>query len=158
MKIRLATPLDASQIQSIYRPFVENTPITFEFDTPDISRLGIRIQTSLLYLVAEIGDTIVGYAYAAPHMDRPAYQYNALLSVYIAPAYSGKNIGKSLYRELITQLKEKGYRNLYGCITLPNPKSIHLHESLGFIPCGLFRETGYKLGKWHDVIWYELKL
>ncbi len=42
--------------------------------------------------------------------------------------------------------------------TLPNPASVHLHEAMGFELVGVYREVGYKLGKWHDVGWYERQL
>ncbi|HEX8262181.1 MAG TPA: hypothetical protein VF547_04840, partial [Allosphingosinicella sp.] len=36
-------------------------------------------------------------------------------------------------------------------ITLPNPASVGLHERLGFAPAGVYRQVGWKLGRWHDV-------
>ena len=36
MKIRIATPEDASAIQSIYRYYVEHTAITFELEVPAV--------------------------------------------------------------------------------------------------------------------------
>ena len=52
----------------------------------------------------------------------------------------------------------QGYVNAYAGITLPNAKSVGLHESLGFSPVGVYRHVGYKLGEWHDVGWWHLAL
>ncbi len=52
-------------------------------------------------------------------------------------------------------LTVQGYINAYAGITLPNPGSVGLHESLGFEPVGVYRHVGYKCGAWHDVAWYQ---
>ena len=43
-------------------------------------------------------------------------------------------------------------------MTLPNSSSVGLHESLGFKPIGIYRDVGHKLGRWHDVGWWQLPL
>ena len=56
MKIRIATPEDASAIQSIYRYYVEHTAITFELEVPSVEEFQGRIKKTLErypYLVAE---------------------------------------------------------------------------------------------------------
>ncbi|MFA6776121.1 MAG: GNAT family N-acetyltransferase, partial [Sphaerochaetaceae bacterium] len=55
MEIRTATPDDAPVIREIYRPYVESTVITFEYETPSEEELRRRIGTTLSsypYLVA----------------------------------------------------------------------------------------------------------
>jgi phosphinothricin acetyltransferase len=40
-------------------------------------------------------------------------------------------------------------------IALPNPGSVALHELMGFTPVGIYREVGFKFGRWHDVGWWQ---
>lgn len=42
--------------------------------------------------------------------------------------------------------------------TAPNIKSEKLHASLGFQLLGAYHNTGYKCGKWHDVLWFEKQI
>jgi phosphinothricin acetyltransferase len=59
---------------------------------------------------------------------------------------------------LIEILKKLGVANLLAGITVPNPASTTFHESLGFKKCGEYAGVGYKLGAWHSVGWWELRL
>ena len=55
-------------------------------------------------------------------------------------------------------LVQQGLVNAYAGITLPNDKSVGLHEALGFTPVGVYRHVGFKMGQWHDVGWWHLAL
>jgi phosphinothricin acetyltransferase len=52
----------------------------------------------------------------------------------------------------------QGYFKAFAGVTLPNPASERLHESVGFTPVGTYHGSGYKFGAWHDVRWYEREL
>ena len=41
---------------------------------------------------------------------------------------------------------------------MPNPASEALHKNFGFGPAGLFRNSGNKFGRWHDVAWFEKQI
>ena len=43
-------------------------------------------------------------------------------------------------------------------IALPNPGSVALHELIGFAPVGIYREVGFKFGRWLDLSFYQLLL
>jgi hypothetical protein len=49
-----------------------------------------------------------------------------------------------LYRSLFALLTLQGLYHAYAGITLPNPASVGLHESLGFQPVGVYRAVGYQ--------------
>ena len=39
-----------------------------------------------------------------------------------------------------------------------NPASVALHEAIGMRRIGVYERVGFKLGAWHDVAWYGLRL
>ena len=88
-------------------------------------------------------------------MEREAYQWNAVLSIYLDKNFISRGLGKKMYGALIELLKLQGIKNIYGVVTLTNEKSENLHKSLGFNKLGIYHNTGYKCGKWRDVIWFE---
>lgn len=156
INIRPVIEEDVKQIIDIYKPYIINTPITFEYEVPTLIEFKKRIKEvtkQFPWLICEIDNEIVGYTYAHYQHERKAYQWNAELSIYISEKYHGKKIAKYLYKCIIEILKEQGYYNLYSCITLPNDKSIGLHKAFGFSEIGVYKKTGNKFNKWYDVIW-----
>ena len=64
--VRMACLEDAPEILEIYRPYVEKTAITFEYEVPDLEEFRQRMTNILRehpYLVAEEDGEIIGYAY-----------------------------------------------------------------------------------------------
>ena len=159
--VRLARGSDADEIARIYRPFVESTIISFETVPPEPSEIADRIAATTVrypWLVCERLNRIMGYAYATRHRERKAYQWSVDTSAYVAPEFWRQGVGGGLYRSLFAILAAQGFVNAYAGIALPNPASVGLHESVGFRAVGVYRSVGYKLGAWHDVGWWELRL
>ena len=159
--IRLATGGDAEQIAAIYAPNVTDTVISFEFEPPGAEEMRRRIEVTLKrypWLVCERQGRELGYAYAGAHGSRAAYQWSVDVSVYVHEEARRTGVGRALYTSLFATLELQGFYNAYAGATLPNPASVGLHESVGFRPVGVYRGVGYKLGAWHDVVWWHLPL
>ena len=158
IKIRMARETDTEEILGIYAPYIKDTVITFEYEIPTLNEFKSRIRkisADYPYLVCTKDEKIVGYAYSHRHMERAAYQWNVELSVYIDNSYLHCGMGKALYSALIEISKLQNIQNIYGGVTSPNKNSEKLHEYFSFKKLGVYHNTGYKFGKWHDVIWFE---
>jgi phosphinothricin acetyltransferase len=156
--IRPATTEDAAAIQRIYAPIVLDTAISFEDVPPTMEQMAARIASILTthpYLVAVTGGDVCGFVYAAQHAERAAYRHSVTTTVYIAPEARSHGVGRALYTQLLQDLVRRGFHAAFAGITLPNPGSIRLHESVGFEPLGVYREVGFKFGQWHDVGWWQ---
>ncbi len=159
--IRSVRADDTEAMRSIYAPFVESSGVSFEEAVPDETTFRARVESGARthpWLVAELDGRLAGYAYASVHRARAAYRWSAEVSVYVAEGFRRAGLGRALYLELFERLRALGYLNAFAGITLPNPASVRLHESLGFEPVGVFRRIGFKHGRWHDVGWYALRL
>lgn len=159
--IRAATEFDADQIAAIYAPYVRDTAISFEVVPPTAEETRARLRSlsaSYPWLACADGGVVLGYAYASRHRERAAYQWSVDVSVYVRSDAHRRGIGRALYSALLRIVAAQGFCNAYAGITLPNPSSVGLHESMGFQPVGVYRAVGYKLGAWHDVGWWELAL
>ena len=161
MTIRVATAADAEAVAAIYAPYVMQTAISFEETAPSPAEMAARMAKVLPthpFLVFEESGRILGYAYGGAHNERAAYRWSANVSVYVAVDAHRRGIGRALYARLIDMLRRQGFHSLYGGITLPNAKSVGLHEAMGFTHVGIYREVGFKFGRWHDVGYWRLGL
>lgn len=163
--IRIATKEDAKALLDIYRYYVEHTAITFEYETPSVEEFERRIENTLKkypYLVEEEDGTIYGYAYAGPFKERAAYDWSVETTIYVDKEARGKGIGKKLYQALEKILGMQNIINVDACITYPEQEdeyvtknSVQYHTHLGYHMVGTFYKSGYKFGRWYDMVWME---
>ena len=155
MKLRAATVGDAAAIAAIYAPYVTASSVSFETRPPDETEMRRRMEAGdglYPWFVACDGEEQVrGYAYATQFRPRPAYRYVVETSVYLNPSLHGRGIGRLLYDMLLTTLEKQRFVQAIAAITLPNDNSVRLHEAIGFHAAGLYRQVGYKGGRWLDV-------
>lgn len=159
--IRAATPEDAAAIAAIYGPHVLTGTVSFETEPPDARAMRTRMAASeglYPWIVATAGEGdesgVIGYAYATKFRERAAYRYVVETSIYVADTAQRQGAGRLLYEALIDTLRAQGIVHAIGALALPNDASISLHESVGFRRTGVYREVGYKHGRWIDVgIW-----
>jgi phosphinothricin acetyltransferase len=159
--IRLATPGDAAAAAAIYAPYVTGAVISFEAVPPSSDDMAERITSTLAYapyLVYEKDGEVLAFAYAARHRERAAYRWSVDVSVYVDTRAHRQGVGRALYTSLFALLRLQGFYTAHAGITLPNPSSVGLHEALGFVPVGVYRSVGFKMGGWRDVGWWQLPL
>jgi phosphinothricin acetyltransferase len=156
--IRPVAAGDVEAIHAIYAPIVRETIVSFETEPPSVPELQERIAKSHEWLVFEREGRVAGYAYAAPFHERAGYKWSVEVSIYLGPDARGSGLGKELLSALLDRLKERGFVNAFAGIALPNPASVRLFESFGFEAVARHRQVGFKLGGWHDVGWWQLRL
>ena len=159
--IRDADAADAGRCAAIYAPYVRDTAISFESEAPTAAEMAERIaaaQRAHAWLVLETDGEVLGYAYGGPFMARAAYQWATAVSVYLDPERRRAGGGRALYEALFERLAARGHRSALAGIALPNEASVGLHRALGFELVGTYRRVGWKLGRWHDVAWYQRPL
>ena len=157
IEVRPARETDLAAVTDVYAYHVLHGLATFEIEPPSCAEM-IRRYRSLMangfpYLVATANQTVLGYAYAGPYRERPAYRHTVENSVYVAHTQVGRGIGRSLLDALIIESEQRGYRQMLAVIgDSANRASIRLHERCGFILTGTFRAVGHKHGRWVDSV------
>lgn len=165
LTIRPAAPEDAAALLAVYAPYVERTAVTFEYGVPAPEDFAGRIARTLArypYLAAERGGEIVGYAYAGPFKDRPAYDWAVETTVYVREDQRRRGVGRALYGALERCLAAQGVRNLNACVACPEREdeyltwdSVEFHTRLGYRLVGEFYGCGCKFGRWYNMVWME---
>lgn len=161
IKIRSAELSDAPRLSEIYRYYVENTAISFEYAAPSAAEFAARMENIMKkypYLAAESDGVIVGYAYANAFHERAAYGWAAELTVYVDRNCRGSGCGRRLYEAMEKELKKMGVLNLYALVVYPEEEdeyltknSLNFHKHMGFAEIGHQHSCGQKFGRWYDM-------
>lgn len=168
IRIRTAKAEDAKGLLNIYRYYVEETAITYEYEVPTLEDFQSRI-THILerypYLVAESDGKIVGYAYAGQFHPRKAYGWNVETTIYLDKDCCKQGVGSRLYSLLEEILRAQGVVNALALITPPRTESeqatygsMRFHEKMGYHSVGRIENSGYKFGQWFDTVYMEKEL
>lgn len=165
MTVRNVTLNDAEILVEIYRPYVEKTAITYEYEVPSVSEFAGRIEAitkKYPYICAEENGEITGYAYAGVFKGRRAYDWSVETTVYVKQGKHRKGTGKALYQRLEEELNKIGIKNMYACVAVPEVCDEYLdfnsrdfHQHLGFEVCGKFTKCAKKFGRWYSMVWLE---
>ena len=156
--IRLTEERDVAAIAAIYGAAVRSGTASYELDPPDAAEMVRRWRevTSRGYphLVAEECGRVLGYAYAAPYRQRPAYRFCVEDSIYVDPAAQGAGIGRALLGALIGLCEAGRFRQMIAVIGdgAAQSASVHLHKGLGFREIGVIEGSGFKHGRWLDTV------
>ena len=155
--IRPAGPGDIAAITRIYADAVEHGTATFEIEPPDATEMARRQQALLAdglpYLVAEQAGVVAGYAYAGRYHARPAYRWTLEDTIYVAPAFHRRGLGRLLMARLIVEAEARGFRQMVAVIgDSANAASIALHAAVGFRLIGTLQSVGFKHGGWLDTV------
>ena len=157
VSIRTARASDIPTITAIYADAVRHGTASFELEPPDEAEMARR-QSALLarnfpYIVAELTGAVAGYAYAGPYRDRRAYDWCVEDSLYVAPEFHRKGIGRLLLTRLVAESEARGFRQMLGVIgDSANTASIAVHAAVGFRLIGNFQSIGFKHGRWLDTV------
>jgi len=160
--LRPATPADAAAIAAIYNHYVTHTVVTFEEEEISAKEMAQRITevqgAGRPWFVWEEKGQVLGYSYASGWKSRCSYRFSLETTVYLDKDATGRGLGTKLYSALIDALRSSQTHALIGGIALPNAGSVALHEKLGFVKIGQFKQVGWKFDQWIDVGYWELIL
>lgn len=165
LAIRNASLEDAGRLLEIYKYYVINTAITFEYEAPSLEEFRKRMEKTMErypYLVILRDGRIEGYAYAGAFVGRAAYDWSCEVTVYLDHDARKCGLGRKIYEALEKALHDMGILNLYACIGYPEKNDKYLttnsagfHEHIGFAKVGEFHHCGYKFHRWYHMIWME---
>ena len=161
--IRPSTLDDLPAITAIYAHAVLHGTGTFEIEAPDEAEMARRrddvLSKGLPWLVAQVDDQVLGYAYANHFRPRRAYRFCLENSIYLAAQARGQGLGRLLLTELVGRCEAAGARQMLAVIgDADNAGSIGVHAALGFEHCGVLKAAGWKFDRWLDVVLMQRSL
>ena len=167
VSIRPAVRADCPGILAIYNDAVLTTTASYDYEPRSLEHrqhwFDDHAKTNFPILVAvetqpHGADLIVGWSALNRYHDRVGYRFTTENSIYIAASHRGRGIGSLLLAPLIPAAKERGLHAIIAVIDASNEASVKLHAKFGFEHVGLFKEVGFKFGRWLDVAYMELRV
>src|SRR5690349_22129699 len=131
VEIRDAVVADLETVAEIYSHESLHAYSTFETQERPASTWVHKLETGDPFVVAVDGAEVLGFAYASPFRERPAYHRTRETSVYLHRDARREGLGTRLYAELLTRLRADGFHTALALIALPNDGSVRLHEQHG---------------------------
>ncbi len=145
---------DAEAICEIYNREVLESTVTLDLvpRTEAEQREWISDRSGgLAVLVAEIDESVVGFASLSFYRDRPGYRTSVEDSIYIHRHHHGEGVGSALLNALVGVAEKHGFHTVLARIVGPQEASVALHQRCGFEMVGIERQVGRKFNRWHDV-------
>jgi L-amino acid N-acyltransferase len=165
MKVVACTRHHAPEILAIYNEAIANTTALWDYKPRTLAMMDAWFDAKERgdYPVIGVVDdsdagALMGFGTYGIFRERPAYKYSVEHSVYVAPPFRGRGVGRTLLREVIAAATAQDYHVLVGGIDAGNAVSITLHEKFGFTHAGTIKQAGFKFGRWLDLAFYQLIL
>ena len=117
-----------------------------------------RRSAGLPVLVAELDDSVIGFASYGPWRAKTGYRFTVENSVYVHPDHRGRGAANALMPALIEHARSDDVHTIVAGIEATNAGSIALHEKFGFRRVALLPEVGFKFGRWLDLAYLQLSL
>ena len=157
-RIRDANEADLQAIDDIYNFYVVHSVATYQEELNTIARRHewfARHGAKHPVIVAEADSTVLGWGSISPYHARSAYSRTVENSVYVRADHLRCGIGRALLAELVNRAAASGHHAIIAAIDAEQPGSIALHEAMGFVRAGHFKEVGFKFGRWLDVVYLQ---
>ena len=79
-------------------------------------------------------------------------------TIILAPGASGRGVGRALMTAIEEHARKAGVHSMFAGVSGRNPDGIAFHAALGYVEVARLKEVGWKLGRWHDVAWFQRTL
>lgn len=159
--IRPYTPEDAQSILDIINYNILNDTALYDYQPRSLEQqIAIfedKLRKGFPIIVANSNEKVVGFGFYSEFRFREAYKFTVEHSVYAAPEFIGKGIGKLLLENLIALAKNQKLHTMIAVIDAENQSSVVFHEKFGFETVGIIKESGFKFDRWlHSVIMQKM--
>lgn len=150
--IRPAAPTDAPAIAEIWNRIIRETTATFTTVEKDPAHLARQIAEGTPWWVAEVNGTVQGHATYGQFRGGPGYARSMEHSIHLAPAASGRGLGRALMETLEAHARAAGVHVMVAGVSSDNPAGQAFHARIGYVECGRVMQAGHKWGRWLDLI------
>jgi L-amino acid N-acyltransferase YncA len=144
-------PEDWDQVRQIYLDGLATGQASFETEAPAWEQWDESHHKHSRLVVRQAG-IVTAFAALTQVSQRKCYAGVAEVSLYVAAAFRGKDIGKRLLQALIESSERNDIWSLYSSTFPENTHSIKMHLACGFRIVGRRERIAQHHGVWRDTI------
>lgn len=145
-------------VRQIYNWYVANTTVSFDIDPASIEKMEkLTLHQDIRFVSFAIveSNSVIGYVMLSPFIQKHASFRSAEVSIYLAPGYEGKGIGKQALLFIEKQAIEQGFHTLIAVICSENDASLAAFERHGYKLQGMIEQVAYKFDRYLSVSYYQ---
>lgn len=146
------------EVLEIYNYYVLNTTVSFHTEPqvlPDMRQAVLSGDPRFKsYAIMQEG-SMKGYVLIAKHKNKQAYDTSGEISIYLRPGLGGQGLGGKALRFIEERAAELGFHVLVATVCADNEPSRCLFLKHGYEQSALFKEIGFKFGRWLDIVSYQ---
>lgn len=150
----------AAAIRDIYNDVILNTPANYDAKARTLEQVCAHMDEHARggypwFGFEDDNGTLAAFGTYGAFRGWEGYRFTVELSVYVARPFRGRGLGLAVMREIEARARKQGLHVLVGCIDGGNVASVRLHERAGYAFCGRLPETGFKFGRFRDILFYD---
>lgn len=164
--VRDAVAADMVDVSRLYNALIPTTTIawTESVETLDDRHRWFADRTAagdavVVAVSNEGGDDrdgqVIGFASYGEFRDNtkwPGYRFTVEHTIHVDAEWQGRGLGRALVEVLVYRARAAGMHVMVAAVDGTNEGSIRFHERLGFTEVARLPETGYKFGRWLDLV------
>jgi L-amino acid N-acyltransferase YncA len=162
MLVRDARLDDLPQVVAIYNEDILKTTATWTEKLQTVHErvawFDARNARNFPTVVAEEGGAVIGVAAFGDFRDsiaKEGYRFTVEHSVHVTEARWGRGVGSALMSRLFEEAASRNIHAMIGGIDAANTGSIAFHARLGFREVARMPETGFKFGRWLELVFMQ---
>jgi phosphinothricin acetyltransferase len=154
LEIRPLLAQDWESVRAIYLEGIATGNATFEDEAPSWEAWDAGHLPNCRLVAVKQG-RVAGWAVLSQISSRSVYSGVAEVSIYVAAAFRGSGVGRTLLNALVELSERDGIWTLTAGIFPENAASLTLHQRCGFRIVGRRERIGRMDNRWRDVLLLE---
>ncbi|PZR00491.1 MAG: GNAT family N-acetyltransferase [Cereibacter sphaeroides] len=150
--LRRAVAADAPAVMAIYNHYIRHTTVNFSSTEKTRADILDLLSNRPAFFVTERDGQILGFATYAQFRASDGYARCMEHTILLLPEVSGAGLGRALLTAVEDHARARGAHTMFAGVAAENEAGRAFHSAMGYNETFILRETGWKFGRWLDLV------